>query len=375
MNTLRIGINGADLEGRGTGVKRYLSSILQYLDGKHSEYFIYSRAPLPDGMIPDKDYFHIRPSGHSSDKSYTFWEQMILPRMLKQDSIQIFFSAGYSVPLLMQIPSLVVIHDISFSAHPEWYGKREGFRRRLITYLSARKVKKIITVSEFSKKELMNRYKIGDEKIVIAPNASSPLTESPEGGVNPKDLIKKLQLGNPIVLYVGLLLERRYIRQLIEAFAIVKKHYKNATLVLAGRNQLGGVSVSDLAAKTGAMDSVIHLDYIEDNELAGLYSAADVFVYLSCYEGFGIPPLEALNAGTPVVTSGTSALEEIYEESALLVENHTPHEIADKIGLLLSDEKLRSRLLDSGKKLVNKFSWKKTAGIINRQIAELSSKK
>jgi glycosyltransferase involved in cell wall biosynthesis len=371
---LRIGINGADLEGRGTGVKRYLSSILPYLECDNSEYFIYSRAPLPEELIPKKRCFIRRPTGHPTDKSYTFWEQLVLPRRLKKDSIDIFLSAGYSIPLFMKIPSIVVIHDLSFSAHPEWYDRREGLRRRLITRMSARRAKKVITVSQFSKMELANRYRIPDAKITIAPNASSQRNKA--SGRSVKKLIRqKYNLGSPVILYVGLLLERRYIRQLIEAFGIVRKNHKNAALVLVGKNQLNpNISVIELAQSASVKDSVIHLEYISDAELAALYGTADIFVYLSSYEGFGIPPLEALSAGTPVVTSRSSSLEEIYEGSALLVEDHTPGEIAGKIDLLLSDGNMRNRLLTSGKNLTKKFSWKKTAEIINSEIKVLSEK-
>jgi len=371
---LRIGINGADLEGRGTGVKRYLSSILPYLECDNSEYFIYSRSSLPEELIPKKRCFIRRPTGHPTDKSYTFWEQLVLPRRMKKDSIDIFLSAGYSIPLMMRIPSIVVIHDLSFSAHPEWYGWREGLRRRLITRMSARKAKKVITVSQFSKMELANRYRIPDSKIAIAPNASS-LRNLELKQPAKKRIRQKYNLGSPVILYVGLLLERRYIRQLIEAFGIVRKYHKNAALVLVGKNQLNpNTSVIELAQSASVKDSVIHLEYINDAELAELYGTANVFVYLSSYEGFGIPPLEALSAGVPVVTSRSSSLEEIYGGSALLVEDHTPEEIAGKINLLLSDRKLRSGLLLSEKNPAKKFSWKKTAEIINREIKDLAER-
>jgi glycosyltransferase involved in cell wall biosynthesis len=275
---------------------------------------------------------------------------------------------------MMRTPSIVIIHDLSFSAHPEWYGLREGLRRRLITRMSARKAKKVITLSEFSRRELASRYRIPDAKITIAPVASSQRNTA--SGLSVKKLIRqKYNLGNPVILYVGLLLERRYIRQLIEAFGIIRKYHKNATLVLVGKNQLNpNTSVIELAQRVSVGDSVIHLEYVADAELAELYGTANVFVYLSSYEGFGIPPLEALSAGVPVVTSRSSSLEEIYEGSALLVEDHTPEEIAGKINLLLSDGKLRSGLLSSGKNLARKFSWKKTAEIINREIKDLAER-
>jgi glycosyltransferase involved in cell wall biosynthesis len=373
---LRIGINGADLEGRGTGVKRYLSSILPYLECDNSQYFIYSRAPLPEELIPKKKCFIRRPTGHPVDKSYTFWEQFVLPQRMKKDSIDIFLSAGYSIPLMMKIPSIVVIHDLSFSAHPEWYGWKEGLRRRLITRMSARRARRIITVSQFSKMELVNRYRIPDEKITIASNAVSVSIGNLELKQPAKKRVRqKYNLGSPVILYVGLLLERRYIRQLIEAFGIVRKYHKNATLVLIGKNQLNpNTSVSELAHTASVGDSVLHLEYVADTELTELYGTAEVFVYLSSYEGFGIPPLEALSAGVPVVTSRSSALEEIYSGSALLVEDHTPEEIAGKINLLLIDKKLRSGLLNSGKNLTKKFSWKKTAEIINHEIKDLAER-
>jgi glycosyltransferase involved in cell wall biosynthesis len=368
----RIGINGADLEGRGTGVKRYLSSILPYLDGTGNEYFIYSRAPLPKGTVPENKRFIERPTGHTVDKSYSLWEQLILPRILKKDSIDVYFSAGYSIPLCMRIPAIVVIHDISFSVHPEWYGFREGWRRRIITRLSAGRSKKIITVSEFSRNEIIKRYAIRDEKIVIAPNAvfKRKMKISPS---EKNKLIKKYDLGNPVILYVGLLLERRYIRQLIEAFSEIKKKYKNASLVLIGNNQLRpAADIGEIARKVSIENSVLHLSYVEDNELSAFYGISDIFVYLSSYEGFGIPPLEAINSGVPVVTSRSSSLAEIYEGFAVLVDDHTSDEIGAKLSLLLDNKELQKRLLKSGKQLLDKFSWEKTAGIINQEIKELS---
>lgn len=369
---IRIGINGSDLEGKGTGVKRYLSSVLPHLNRKGREYYVYSRAPLPEGLIPSDNHFISRPTGESQDKSYTFWEQIGLPRFLKKDSIDIFFSAGYSIPLSIRIPSMVVIHDISFSAHPEWFGLREGLRRRLVTRLSARKADRVITVSDFSRRELIERYHLDDNKIVIAPNGVT----SDKKRISASDKIKlkeKYSLGEPVILYVGLLLERRFIRQLIEAFGIIAKKHNRASLVLIGNNQLRpSVEIGDLACQATAERSILHLPYVDEDDLSSFYAASDIFIYLSSYEGFGIPPLEAMKAGVPVITSRSSALEEIYRDSALLVEHHRPQEISEKIELLLRDDNLRKTLSKSAQSLLKKYRWEKTAVIINSEISKLA---
>ncbi|MBN2135516.1 MAG: glycosyltransferase family 4 protein [Acidobacteria bacterium] len=372
----KIGINGADLEGRGTGVQRYLRSVIPFLDTTGKEYIVYSRSPLPHDSMPQRKGISYRDTGHRSGYSYTIWEQRVLPGYLKNDSIDIFFSAGYSLPLKIKIPTLVVIHDISFAVHPEWFGRREGLRRRFISRKSAQSADYILTVSEFSKNEIIKHYEINPDKIIITPNGvdfKAFATVSP----SEINLVKqKYNLSAPLILYTGLLMERRFIRELVEAFVLLKKQMRTMQLVLIGRNQLKDKDfLKKIIKGNGLEQSILHLEYCDNNELKAFYHQADLFVYLSEYEGFGIPPLEAMACSTPVLTSNLTALAENFHQSALLVDDHSPESIAKAMDKLLSDEKLRTKLVKAGKDKAKEFSWENTAGIINSAIKKIIEKK
>ncbi len=371
----KIGINGADLEGKGTGVKRSLLALLSHLDFKGKEYFIYSRSELDKNEIPNKGRFNFRNTGHSPDYSYTGWEQIHLPGLLKKDRIDIFFSSGYSLPLRAKIPSLVVIHDLSFHVHPQWYGKKERIRRKIISRKSAKKAKTVFTVSQYSKSELIQHYGLPEDKIVILPNAVKYEDFAKTSDDVIKSTMNKYDINSRYILAVGLLLERRYIKEIIKAFAITRSDYRGLQLVLVGKNQLNPPEVLESLRDSEKLDKdLVHINYATEDELVALYKNAAVFIYLSDYEGFGIPPLEAMASGTPVITSDKTALRENYSKTAYLISDHSVEGIAGAFREVFSDEKLRNELIKKGTALAESLNWEKTGEIFNREIDKMIEK-
>lgn len=271
---------------------------------------------------------------------------------------------------------MVVIHDISFEAHPEWFSAREGFRRRFLCSRSAKKAKLVITDSEFSKREIQTYYGVSSQKIRVLPTGIDPCFS-----VRPQRQevrrVKKEYAGNgELVLFVGSLFNRRYIAELFQAFGVVVKERPSAVLALVGENRMyPKINIEALAARWGLSGSLRRREYLDNTSLNLLYRAADVFVFLSAYEGFGMTPLEAIFCGTPAVVSSTSSLKEIFEGRAELVNPEDPPGVAEAVLRILREPEKSRKNLPSPESLLQNFSWSKTAAEILKSLEDVAEEK
>jgi glycosyltransferase involved in cell wall biosynthesis len=243
---------------------------------------------------------------------------------------------------------VAAIYDVSFAAHPEWFGRREGLRRRTLTRLTARRAARVLTTSEFSRGEIARRLRISGANIdVIYPGIN--INASP-----------RLAAGHDqIVLYVGSLFTRRHIPELIDGFARLARTRRDVRLEIVGDNRTNPrVDFAGLAAASGAGERVALRSYLPDEALASLYGRARAFVFVSEYEGFGLTPLEALAAAVPIVVLDTPIAREVYGDAALYVPRPDPALIAAAIERLLSDEPERRRILDAAQRIMPRYSWR-----------------
>jgi glycosyltransferase involved in cell wall biosynthesis len=221
----------------------------------------------------------------------------------------------------------------------------------------------VLTISESSKKDIIDYLKISSEKVYVTPLASrySPEYLSFELATQ---LEKKINydFSRPYLLFVSTIEPRKNITAIISAFNYLKKNYKiEHNLVLIGRKGWYYTSVFEAVEKSPWKKYIYHLDYLSDELVALFYSKADVFVYPSYYEGFGLPVLEAMTLGTPVVTSNTSSLPEVAGDAALLIDPNDAIQLAEAVLKVISDPQLRQELINKGKKRAKLFSWEKTA--------------
>ncbi len=350
---MRIGIDARELCGRSTGVGRYLSGLLREW-GKDSgarthEFVLY--APGPIAMSLDARRFATRTIPGSGG---TWWEQVLVPRAIAPDHLDVWFAPAYSAPLRLGVPTVVAIHDLSFVAHPEWFRLREGARRRWLTRQSAIRAASIITISEFSKRELIERLDVEAARIRVVPPGIDPRDET----VSPQPLA----LRPAKVLFVGSIFNRRRVVDLIRAFAPIARAHADASLDIVGDNRSHPrEDVRRTIAGEGLDQQVRWHAYVTDEQLGQLYAEARAFAFLSEYEGLGLTPLEALAAGVPPVLLDTPVARESCGDAAVYVPVSDLGAATRALEGVLFDPAVRRRILEAAPAELAKYSWPRAA--------------
>ena len=352
---MRIGVDGRELAGARTGVGRYVASLCREWAAAPSaaghEVLVYA----PAGTRVD-DLAGAGPGARIRGRAVpgapgVWWEQTALARAADADELDVFFGPGYSVPLRLAAPAVVTLHDISFTVHPEWFGWREGVRRRWLARQAARGAARVVTVSAFARAEIIREFDLHPARVALVYDAVTP----PGDAARPAD-------GPPLVLFVGSLFNRRHLPTLIDAFARVVRSRPEARLGIVGADR--SHPAQDLAAcaeTAGVAERVALHGHLPDEDLAALYRRARVFAFLSEYEGFGMTPLEALAAGVPAVVGDTAVAREVCGSAVRLVPVDDPAAVAQEIVRLMDDDVLRADLLARGAALLERFTWSRTA--------------
>ena len=291
--------------------------------------------------------------------SYTVSEQVKIPLALRRECVTLFHAPHYVLPPLIRCRSVVTIHDCIHLMFPQYLPNRFAFRyARTSIGLAARRATRIMTVSESSKRDILRFVDTEPDKIDVIYNAYDE-----RFAIEPReeDVVRvreRYQLTDEFVLYAGNVKPHKNLERLIEAFDIVRKR---------GLHHLRLILIGDEISKYAALRRAVHhhqlhkyvrfLGYLPEETLAVMYRLAGVFVFPSLYEGFGLPPLEAMASGTPVVTSNVSSLPEVAGDAAVLVDPYDPEAIADGIYRVLTDEQLRRDLRRRGVARAKQFSW------------------
>ena len=341
---MRIGIDARELSGRPTGVGRYLGSLLSEWAADEAahrhEFVLYTAAPIE--LPLDARRFAPRLVSGSGG---TWWEQISVPPVAAADRIDVWFAPGYTAPLRLRAPLVVAVHDLSFVAHPEWFRTREGLRRRFICRRSVAAARAVVTISEFSKREIVERLNVAPDKIhVIPPTIHQPSAISHQPSASPQP--SALSPSGPKVLYVGSIFNRRHVPDLIRAFAPIARAHADASLDIVGDDRT--YPHEDLLAaiaSEGLQRQVQWHQYVTDEQLRGLYASARAFAFLSEYEGLGMTPLEALTAGVPSVLLDTPVAREACGDAALYVPLNDLKRTTEALEQLLFDDDVRAQLL------------------------------
>ena len=266
----------------------------------------------------------------------------------------------YVAPAWKHSPLVLTVHDISYEAHPEWFSARDLRVLKNSVPWSIHRADRVITVSEQCRKEIIQRYQVPEQKVVCVYNAAGPAAEPIDADEARTELSALgIDPSRRVVLAVGNLQPRKNLVRLISAFGRVAQDVPDADLVLVGPEHFRG----DLVRQAGvALDSRVHFTgYLSDRQLAACYSIAAVFVFPSLYEGFGIPALEAMAHGAPVVCARAGALPEICAEAALYCDPLDEQSIADSLMRVLSDKALRESLSAAGFARQRTFTWAEAA--------------
>jgi glycosyltransferase involved in cell wall biosynthesis len=372
---MRIGIDTRELTGRPTGVGRYLGELLgAWADpaagvAERCQFVLYGPSALPPGAAAR--VAPLRPAVRVlRGLGGTWWEQLTLPAAASRDGLDVFFAPAYTAPLRLSCPVVLTIHDLSYFAHPEWFGWREGFRRRLVTRQAARRAAAVLTVSEFSRAEIEAYLGLPASRIHAVPHgvgapgflSSSSATAGP-AQPSPR--------GEPLVLFVGSILNRRRLPDLVAAFRLVLASVPQAKLEVVGENRTHPYQdLEALGRASGAGDRIRVRSYVPDADLADAYRRASAFAFLSEYEGFGLPPLEALASGIPPVLLDTPVAREVFGPAARYVPPGDVPAIAAALVDLLGNPDARARVLNEAAGVLSRYSWPEAA---RRTMAVLES--
>jgi glycosyltransferase involved in cell wall biosynthesis len=355
---MHVGIDARELGARPTGVGRLLDRVLaewrEDPDAQRHRFTLYSPhadapTPLPNGVI-----------AHVPGGGGTWWEQGALAAALRRDKPDVFLAPGYSLPILSGVPSVVVMHDVSFVAHPEWFRWREGARRRVLARLAASRARLLLTISEFSRDEIVRHLPIPADRVRVVPLA---VGLSPLAAATPRE---------PLVLFVGSIFNRRHVPVLLDAFARVISTITTARLEIVGDDRTYPPErIDQRLASSPAAKSTRWRAWVSDDELTQLYARASAFVFLSEYEGFGLTPLEALASGVPPVVLDTAVAREVLGPAALFVPRPTPEDVAAAIVTALDTNGAdRARVLAAAPATLGRYRWSKTASATLRVLEE-----
>jgi glycosyltransferase involved in cell wall biosynthesis len=259
------------------------------------------------------------------------------------------------------VPTVVTVHDVSYERHPEWYPYRRDWLRRAFYRRSARAAHHVLTVSEFSAGEIADAYGIPRQGITVAAlGVSSRFAPASQG----PPCALPVEVSVPFVLHVGDLHERRNLATVLDAVIAARRHFgalPALSLVLAGVDRGIAAGLSAIAAEAGAEDAVHTLGPVGEAQLHVLYRCASALVYPSRYEGFGLPLIEAMAVGTPVIASRAGSIPEVVGEAAILLDPDDTPGWTDAIVRVVNDDGLRTRLRESGLARAAVFTWSRTA--------------
>ncbi len=293
------------------------------------------------------------------------WEQLILPSRTRDAGV--LWSPGGSGPLRVR-KQVLTIHDLAMLEHPAWYSRRfVAFYRRLLPRL-ARRVARIITVSEFSRGRIIRLLGVDPDRISVIPLGVDSTFAAP-----PRERIEAVRarhrLDRPYVFALGASSSRKNHATLLRAWELLGRRAGDVELIIAGPS---GLAFSDSPGSPTLPANVRHLGTVPDEDLPALYAGARAFAYPSLYEGFGLPLLEAMACGTPVLTSDRTAMPETAGEAALLIDPHDSQALADGLERLLTDEPLRARLQAAGLSRAAAYTWERAADLTWQVLGEVA---
>ncbi len=331
-----IYINTRVLQSEVTGVQRYILELIDRLPNKLK--------------LVEPKWGHMGVTGHA-------WEQLVLPRLVSDN---VLFSPSNTGPLAAT-RQVVTIHDVVPLDHHDWLNPRFAAWYQFLTPFLAKRVAHVITISEFNKERILSHIPMNENRITVIPNGVDtrfrPLTQTAAW-----KKLDPLQLpSRQYILCVGSLEPRKNLARLLQAWARISKNIpKDIWLVLAGKH--GATRVFSKSAVLDKLPSRVHsTGHVSERILPALYAGALAFAYPSLYEGFGLPPLEAMATGIPVLTGNRTSLPEVVGDAGLMVDPYDVDAIAEGLERLIEDSTLRASLRVKGLERAKEFNWDVTA--------------
>jgi len=356
---MKIGIKISPLAVLKAGIPNYIINLLRSLGeiDTANEYFLYTNRKIPfDLDLPGnfKTIIVNKPSPH-----FQMWYQFGLPFRLREDNIDLFHDPVYPLPFSLPLPGVITVHDLTNYTHRKLHGFKASFAGRFIP-MHLRKAKHIITVSNYTASVLHDLFPMTAEKTTVIPLGISPefTPEFPDKIL--RSVSYRYSLPSPFFLFLGTLEPRKNLERLLRAFAVVGNDIPH-NLVIAGGLGWKYERLLKLITAHPLRDRIVLTGFVDDADLPAMLKLADFFVYPSLIEGFGLPVLESMACGTPVITSDTASLPEVAGDAAFLIDPLSVESITRGIISLAKDAVLKKRLLKPGLVRAKMFSWKTTA--------------
>ncbi|MFN2456983.1 MAG: glycosyltransferase family 4 protein [Chitinophagaceae bacterium] len=351
------------LEGYGYFIKEVFGRLaVQYPE--HQFYYLFDRPYDTELHFPQNVTPLVVPPPARHPILWKYWYDVKIPRILKKIKADVFVSPDGFCSLTTGVPQCLVLHDLGFLHYPEAYKKMHALYYKRFTGKFLRKADTVATVSETSKNDILQNYRISPDKIDVIYSAAKevfqPLDIQQQAAVK-----EKYTEGKEYLIYAGAIHPRKNLINLLKAFSIFKKRQRsNMKLVLTGRLAWKNKEFLNLLDSYKFKTDVILTGYVEEAEILKLIGAAYALVYPSRFEGFGLPVLEAMKCNVPALTTIHTSMQEVAKDAALYFNATDPQDIADKLMLIYKDENLRKQLIERGSTISKKYSWQRTAGLL-----------
>lgn len=354
---MKIGIDVHSIGSGKGGNETYYRALVQALQviDTSSQYVLYSSGN-------DAETFCVNPNFRTQPVPPNPYLRIpiALPLRGRRDHLDIYH-AQFIIPPFLKCKTVTTIPDIAFEHVPEMFPSYQRLWSRTLIRHSARTADHILTVSDYSKRDLIDTYKLPPERITVTPLAASTEFFPQNKDESRERISHKYHIRAPYLLYVGRLQGRKNLPTLVNAFTHLRRAGCEHQLVIAGGTDTLSESLMTAINRSGVASEIILPGYIAAEDLPDLYSAADVFIYPSLYEGFGLPVVEAMACGIPVITSRNSAMAEVAGQAATLIDPLDDIDVAQVISKLLSNAALRRRLSDAGLARSTTFSCHRMA--------------
>jgi glycosyltransferase involved in cell wall biosynthesis len=353
---------------RDFGIGTYVRNVVRHLARLDSEttYFLLC---MPGDEATLRDLAENFVPVVETSPGYGLREHVSIPRKLARLGADLLHSPHYVLPLLCRTPSVVTIHDCIHLLFPDYLPSRMAWHyARFMIGSAVRRSAIVLTVSEASRRDILRFFPRADaERVLVVPNAIDSAILDDPGPEEMERVRERYQIRGRFLLYAGNIKPHKNIERLISAFGLLRKdpRHSDLKLLIIGDEITRYASLRHRVEQAGVRQEVRFFGFVPDRTLAALYRLASVFVFPSLYEGFGLPPLEAMACGTPVVTSRLSSLPEVVGDAATLVDPYSDADIARGIDEVLTDHELRASLVARGRAQARRFSWERSARAVH----------
>lgn len=347
---------------KGTGIGTYTENVLRQLLNidKENYYHVYWSGDNYDKFNNEENSKVIM----TSRKHKRFFQQSYFPNNIRKEKIDLFHVPQNGIGLSENVTckTMITIHDLIPYIMPETVGR--GY---LMEFLKAvppiiERCDGILTVSNWSKKDILKFFPVDENKIFVTPLAADSKYKVLDKEKCKHIVEKNLNIKKPYILYIGGFSPRKNVRSLIMAFAkICKEINQECQLVIVGSLKDDGNALKALTERLRIDSKVVFTGFVEEDMLPYLYNGAEVFVYPSFYEGFGLPPLESMSCGTPVITSNVSSIPEVVQDAGILIDPYDTSNLINALGNLINNDNLKKELSSKGLLKAAEFSWDRTA--------------